>query len=63
MTETVDDLSAPLGQKPARRKRRLRLPFTATQGLAVLLGLFLLGFIGFALFNNCLLYTSPSPRD
>ena len=52
MTETVDDLSAPLGQKPARRKRRLRLPFTATQGLAVLLGLFLLGFIGFALFNN-----------
>jgi len=27
MTETVDDLSAPLGQKPARRKRRFRLPW------------------------------------
>jgi uncharacterized protein len=52
MTETVDDLSAPLGQKPLRRKRRLRLPFTASQALAVLLGLFLLAFIGFAIFNN-----------
>lgn len=52
MAETVDDLSAPLGQNTARRKRRLRLPFTATQALAVLLGLFLATFAGFALFNN-----------
>jgi uncharacterized protein len=52
MADTVDDLSAPLGQKTERRKRRLRLPFTAMQALAALLGLFLLGFIGFALFND-----------
>jgi hypothetical protein len=62
MTETVDDLSAPLGQKPARRKRRFRLPFTATQGLAVVLGLFLLAFIGFAIFNNDLLGGEPVAR-
>jgi polysaccharide deacetylase 2 family uncharacterized protein YibQ len=52
MADTVDDLSAPLGQNTERRKRRFRLPFTATQALAGLLGLFLLVFIGFALFNN-----------
>ena len=52
MAETVDDLSAPLGKKAARRKRRLRLPFTATQALSALLGLFLLTFLGFALFNH-----------
>ena len=52
MADTVDDLSAPLGQKTERRKRRFRLPFTAMQALAALLGLFLLGFIGFALFND-----------
>jgi len=52
MADTVDDLSAPLGQNTERRKRRLRLPFTAMQALAGLLGLFLLAFIGFALFNN-----------
>ena len=52
MADTVDDLSAPLGQKTERRKRRFRLPFTAMQALATLLGLFLLGFIGFALFND-----------
>lgn len=52
MTETVDDLSAPLGQKPGRRKRRFRLPFTVTQALAVMLGLFLLAFVGFAVFNK-----------
>ena len=38
MAETADDLSAPLGQKTARQKRRFRLPFTAMQALAVLLG-------------------------
>jgi hypothetical protein len=52
MADTVDDLSAPLGQKTERRKRRFRLPFSAMQALAALLGLFLLGFIGFALFND-----------
>jgi uncharacterized protein len=52
MADTVDDLSVPLGQKTERRKRRFRLPFTAMQALAALLGLFLLGFIGFALFND-----------
>jgi uncharacterized protein len=52
MADTVDDLSAPLGQKTERRKRRFRLPFTAMQALAALLGLFLLAFIGFALFND-----------
>jgi len=52
MVETADDLSTPLGQKTARRKRRYRLPFTATQALAVLLGLFLVTFVGFAIFND-----------
>jgi polysaccharide deacetylase 2 family uncharacterized protein YibQ len=52
MAETADDLSTPLGQKTARRKRRFRLPFTGTQALAVGLGLFLVGFVGFALFND-----------
>jgi hypothetical protein len=52
MAETVDDLSAPLGQDRERRKRRFRLPFTMMQALAGLLGLFLLTFIGFALFGE-----------
>jgi polysaccharide deacetylase 2 family uncharacterized protein YibQ len=52
MAETADDLSAPLGQNNARIKRRFRLPFTAIQALAVLLGLFLATFAGFAMFNS-----------
>jgi polysaccharide deacetylase 2 family uncharacterized protein YibQ len=52
MAEAADDLSTPLGQETVRAKRRLRLPFTAMQALAVLLGLFLVGFVGFALFND-----------
>ena len=52
MAETADDLSTPLGQKTLRAKRRFRLPFTFTQALAVLLGLFLLAFVGFAIFND-----------
>jgi polysaccharide deacetylase 2 family uncharacterized protein YibQ len=52
MAETADDLSTPLGQKTVRRKRRFRLPFTAMQALAVLLGLFLATFAGFAIFNE-----------
>jgi polysaccharide deacetylase 2 family uncharacterized protein YibQ len=46
----IDDLSAPLGQN-ASRKRRLRVPFTAPQTIAAVLGLFLLTFIGFAIFG------------
>jgi polysaccharide deacetylase 2 family uncharacterized protein YibQ len=52
MAETADDLSAPLGQKTARAKRRYRLPFTGTQALTVVLGLFLVAFAGFAIFND-----------
>src|ERR1700722_17340407 len=53
MAETADDLSTPLGQETvARRKRRFRLPFTGTQAVAVLLGLFLVTFVGFAIFND-----------
>ncbi|RQH04827.1 divergent polysaccharide deacetylase family protein [Bradyrhizobium sp. RP6] len=62
MTETADDLSAPLGQDKPRRKRRLRLPFTAMQLLAVLLGLFLLTFAGFAVFNKDPLGGEPMTR-
>jgi polysaccharide deacetylase 2 family uncharacterized protein YibQ len=52
MAETVDDLSTPLGQNTAHRKRRFRLPFTLTQVLATFLGLVLLAFAGFAVFNK-----------
>jgi polysaccharide deacetylase 2 family uncharacterized protein YibQ len=62
MADTVDDLSAPLGQNTERRKRRLRLPFTVTQALAGLLGLFLLAFVGFALFGNNPLGGEPVAR-
>lgn len=51
MAVTADDLSTPLGQGTAR-KRRLRLPFSFTQIIAGLLGLFLLAFFGFAIFND-----------
>ena len=52
MTETADELSAPLGQDTKRKKRRFRLPFTVMQALAVLLGLFLVGFASIALFTD-----------
>ncbi len=52
MAETADDLSAPLGQTTRRRKRPFRLPFTGLQALAVLLGLFLVVFAGFAIFGD-----------
>jgi len=52
MAETADDLSAPLGQQTVKPKRRLRLPFTGLQALAVVLGLFLAVFAGFALFGD-----------
>lgn len=52
MTETADELSTPLGQETKRKKRRFRLPFTVMQALAVLLGLFLVGFASIALFTE-----------
>lgn len=58
---TTDDLSAPLG-KAGPRKRQFRLPFTTTQVAAVLLGVFLLGFAGFAIFNNDPLGGEPVAR-
>jgi polysaccharide deacetylase 2 family uncharacterized protein YibQ len=61
MALSTDDLSTPLGQK-STRKRRLRLPFTATQALAVILGLFLIGFFGFAIFNDDPLGGEPGVR-
>jgi polysaccharide deacetylase 2 family uncharacterized protein YibQ len=63
MAEAADDLSTPLGQEAAARPaRRFRLPFTAIQALAVLLGLFLAGFFGFALFNDDPLGGEPKAR-
>ncbi len=58
---TADDLSAPLGQEPAR-KRRFRLPFSATQVVAVLLGAVLLGFVGVVLFVDNPLGGEPITR-
>src|ERR1700737_2075762 len=62
MTEMADDLSNPLGQETVRRKRRFRLPFTGIQALAVLLGLFLVTFVGFAIFNDNPLGGEPIVR-
>ena len=62
MAETADDLSTPLGQQTARRKRRFRLPFTGTQALAVLLGLFLAVFASFAIFGDNPLGGEPVAR-
>ena len=62
MADTADDLSAPLGQKTLRRKRRLRLPFTGLQALAGALGLFLATFAGFALFGDNPLGGEPIAR-
>ena len=62
MLETADDLSTPLGQEKVRRKRRFRLPFTGTQALAVLLGLFLVTFAGFVIFNDNPLGGEPIAR-
>ncbi|MDO8397339.1 MAG: divergent polysaccharide deacetylase family protein [Bradyrhizobium sp.] len=62
MAETADDLSTPLGQQTAHRKRRFRLPFTGIQALAVLLGLFLAVFAGFAIFGDNPLGGEPVVR-
>ncbi len=62
MAETADDLSAPLGQQTVRPKRRFRLPFSPIQALAVLLGLILVTFVGFAIFNDNPLGGEPVVR-
>jgi polysaccharide deacetylase 2 family uncharacterized protein YibQ len=62
MAETADDLSTPLGQETVRKTRRYRLPFTATQAIAALMGLSLLAFLGFAVFNDNPLGGEPSAR-
>jgi uncharacterized protein len=62
MTETADDLSTPLGQDRVHSKRRYRPPFTGTQALAVVLGLFLVAFVGFAIFNDNPLGGEPIVR-
>ncbi|MBR0755116.1 divergent polysaccharide deacetylase family protein [Bradyrhizobium jicamae] len=62
MAEAADELSTPLGQKTVSRKRRFRLPFTAMQALAVLLGLVLVAFAGVALFNDNPLGGEPIAR-
>jgi polysaccharide deacetylase 2 family uncharacterized protein YibQ len=62
MAETADDLSTPLGQEAVRKTRRYRLPFSATQAIAVLMGLLLLGFLGFAVFNDNPLGGEPGAR-
>jgi hypothetical protein len=58
MPETLDELSAPLGLNTAARKRWARLPFTAKQALALLLGLSLVAF-GVAGFNKHFLGSEP----
>lgn len=62
MAVSADDLSAPLGQKPARTKRRFRLPFTGTQVAATALGLLLLGFAGVAIFHKDPMGGEPMAR-
>ena len=58
----ADELSTPLGQKTERKKRRFRLPFTAMQALAVLLGMFLVAFLTVALFTDNPLGGEPVVR-
>jgi polysaccharide deacetylase 2 family uncharacterized protein YibQ len=61
MALTSDDLSTPLGQKVAR-KRRFRLPFNGTQAIAAVLGLLLTTFLGFVIFNDNPLGGEPVAR-
>ncbi len=52
--DATDDLSTPLGQHVKRKPAwlRYRLPLTLPQALAILLGLVLLTFVGYAVFND-----------
>ena len=58
---STDDLTTPLGQSTAR-KRRFRLSFNAMHALAAVLAVFLLGFLGFAIFNENPLGGEPMVR-
>lgn len=62
----ADELNTPLGQRKSAdrlaRLKRYRLPFSAGQAIAVLCGLFLAAFIGFALFGNNPLGGEPGVR-
>jgi hypothetical protein len=62
--DATDDLSTPLGQHLKRKPAWLsyRLPFTLPQALAVLLGLVLLAFAGYAIFNDDPLGGEPMAR-
>ncbi len=62
--DATDDLSIPLGQhvKHKRAWARYRLPFSLSQALAVLLGLVLLTFAGYAIFNDDPLGGEPMVR-
>jgi polysaccharide deacetylase 2 family uncharacterized protein YibQ len=61
MAVTADDLSTPLGQKSVR-KRQFRLPITGTQAIVGVLGLVLITFLGFAIFNDNPLGGEPVAR-
>jgi uncharacterized protein len=58
---STDDLSTPLGQSPAR-KRRFKLSFNAIYALAAVLAVFLFGFLGFAIFHENPLGGEPMVR-
>jgi uncharacterized protein len=58
---STDDLSTPLGQSTAR-KRRFKLSFNALYALAAVLAVFLFGFLGFAIFNENPLGGEPMAR-
>jgi uncharacterized protein len=58
---STDDLTTPLGQGKAR-KRRFRLSFNAVHALAAALAVFLAGFLGVAIFNENPLGGEPMVR-
>ena len=62
--DATDDLSTPLGQHVKHKGAwaRYRLPFSLSQALAVLLGLVLLTFAGYAVFNDDPLGGEPMVR-
>ena len=63
MAETADELSTPLGQQTERASRAgFACRSRRMQALAVLLGLFLVAFVGVALFNDNPLGGEPVAR-
>ena len=58
---STDDLSTPLGQSKAG-KRRFKMSFNAVHVLAAVLAMVLLGFLGFAIFNENPLGGEPMAR-